>query len=68
MRIDILAAVPDLLQSFFAHSIIKRAQERNLLEIKVHNLHDYSKKKFKQIDDYPFGGGDGMVMAIEPIL
>mgnify|MGYP000985266252 FL=1 len=68
MRIDILAAVPDLLQSFFAHSIIKRAQERNLLEIKVHNLHDYSKKKFKQIDDYPFGGGAGMVMAIEPIL
>ncbi|MCB0508116.1 MAG: tRNA (guanosine(37)-N1)-methyltransferase TrmD [Bacteroidetes bacterium] len=68
MRIDILSAVPDLMQSFFAHSIIQRAQERNLVEIHLHNLHNYSKKKFKQIDDYPFGGGAGMVMAIEPIL
>ncbi|MEZ5027026.1 MAG: tRNA (guanosine(37)-N1)-methyltransferase TrmD [Chitinophagales bacterium] len=68
MRIDILSAVPNLMQSFFAHSIIQRAQERNLVEIHLHNLHNYSKKKFKQIDDYPFGGGAGMVMAIEPIL
>lgn len=68
MRIDILSAVPDLLHSFFAHSILKRANERGLLEIHLHNIHDYSKKKFKQIDDYQFGGGAGMVMAIEPIL
>lgn len=68
MRIDILSAVPDLLQSFFAHSILQRAKERGLLEVHLHNIHDYSKKKFKQIDDYQFGGGAGMVMAIEPIL
>lgn len=68
MRIDILSAVPDLMQSFFAHSILKRAKDRGLLEIHLHNIHDYSSKKFKQIDDYPFGGGAGMVMAIEPIL
>lgn len=68
MRIDILSAVPDLMQSFFAHSILHRAKERGLLEIHLHNIHDYSKKKFKQIDDYQFGGGAGMVMAIEPIL
>lgn len=68
MRIDILSAVPDLMQSFFAHSIMQRAKDRGLLEIHLHNIHDYSKKKFKQIDDYQFGGGAGMVMAIEPIL
>lgn len=68
MRIDILSAVPDLMQSFFAHSILKRAQDRGLLEVHLHNIHDYSKKKFKQIDDYQFGGGAGMVMSIEPIL
>ncbi|MFN8283622.1 MAG: tRNA (guanosine(37)-N1)-methyltransferase TrmD [Chitinophagales bacterium] len=68
MRIDILSAVPDLMQSFFAHSIIQRAKDRNLLEIHLHNLHNYSTKKFKQIDDYQFGGGAGMVMCIEPIL
>lgn len=68
MRIDILSAVPDLMQSFFEHSIIKRAKERGLLEIQLHNIHDYSSKKFKQIDDYQFGGGAGMVMCIEPIL
>ena len=68
MRIDILSAVSDLMQSFFEHSIIKRAKERGLLEIQLHNIHDYSSKKFKQIDDYQFGGGAGMVMCIEPIL
>ncbi len=68
MRIDILSAVPDLMKSFFEHSIIKRAKERGLLEIHLHNIHDYSSKKFKQIDDYQFGGGAGMVMCIEPIL
>ena len=68
MRIDILSAVPDLMQSFFAHSILQRAKDRGLLEVHLHNIHDYSLKKFKQIDDYQFGGGAGMVMAIEPIL
>lgn len=68
MRIDILSVVPDLMQSFFEHSIIKRAKERGLLEIHLHNIHDYSTKKFKQIDDYQFGGGAGMVMCIDPIL
>jgi tRNA (guanine37-N1)-methyltransferase len=68
MRIDILSAVPDLMQSFFAHSILKRAQDKGLLEVHLHNIHDYSKKNFKQIDDYQFGGGAGMVMSIEPIL
>lgn len=68
MRIDILSAVPNLMQSFFDHSILQRAKERNLLEVHLHNIHDYSKKKFKQIDDYQFGGGAGMVMSIEPIL
>lgn len=68
MRIDILSAVPDLMQSFFAHSILQRAKDRNLLEVHLHNIHDYSTKKFKQIDDYQFGGGAGMVMSIEPIL
>ncbi len=68
MRIDILSAVPDLMQSFFAHSILQRAKDRGLLEVHLHNIHDYSLKKFKQIDDYQFGGGAGMVMSIEPIL
>lgn len=68
MRIDILSAVPDLMQSFFAHSILQRAKDRGLLEVHLHNIHDYSKKKFKQIDDYQFGGGAGMVMSIQPIL
>lgn len=68
MRIDLLSAVPDLMHSFFAHSMLQRAKDRGLLEIHLHNIHDYSAKKFKQIDDYQFGGGAGMVMSIEPIL
>jgi tRNA (guanine37-N1)-methyltransferase len=67
MRIDIISAVPDLLQSPFAHSIMQRAQQKGLLEVKVHNLRDYGLGKHKQIDDYQFGGGAGMVMMIEPI-
>lgn len=68
MRIDLLSAVPDLMHSFFAHSMLQRAKDRGLLEVHLHNIHDYSAKKFKQIDDYQFGGGAGMVMSIEPIL
>lgn len=68
MRIDILSAVPELLSSPFSHSIMKRAADKGILEVHVHNIRDYSTLKHKQIDDYQFGGGAGMVMMIEPIL
>jgi tRNA (guanine37-N1)-methyltransferase len=68
MRIDILSAVPNLMQSFFEHSILQRAKNRGLLDVHLHNIRDYSTQKQKQIDDYQFGGGAGMVMMIEPIL
>ncbi len=67
MRIDIISAVPSLLDSPFAHSIMKRAQGRGLLEVVVHNLRDYSTNAQASIDDYQFGGGAGMVLMIEPI-
>jgi tRNA (guanine37-N1)-methyltransferase len=67
MRIDIISAVPRLMESPFSHSIMKRAQERGLLEVVLHDLRDFSTSKHKQIDDYQFGGGAGMVMMIEPI-
>ena len=67
MRIDILAAVPGLLQGAFDHSIVKRAQDKGLVEIVVHNLRDYTTDKHRQIDGYPFGGQAGMVLKIEPI-
>lgn len=67
MRIDILSAVPQLLDSFLNHSILKRAQDKGLAELVVHDLRDYSTNKYRQIDDQPYGGGAGMVMMIEPI-
>jgi len=67
MRIDILTVLPELLESPFKHSIIKRAIENKLVEINIYNIRDYSTNKHKQVDDYAFGGGAGMVMAIEPI-
>ena len=67
MRIDIITVVPELLQSPFEHSIIKRAQEKALVEIHLHNLRDYTNTKYRQVDDYQFGGGAGMVLQIEPI-
>jgi len=67
MRIDIISAVPQLLESFLAHSIVKRAREKGVIEIVLHDLHDYGKGKYKQIDDYQYGGGAGMVLMIEPI-
>jgi tRNA (guanine37-N1)-methyltransferase len=67
MRIDIITCVPDLLNSFFEHSILKRAQKAQIATINTINLRDYSSKKHKQIDDYQFGGGAGMVLSIEPI-
>jgi len=67
MRIDIITVVPELLESPFGHSIIKRAQEKSLVEIHIHNLRDYTDTKYRQVDDYQFGGGAGMVLQIEPI-
>ena len=67
MRIDILTCVPNLLDSFFAHSILKRAQQGNHVEVVVHDIRDYSTNKHRTIDDYAFGGGAGMVLQIEPI-
>jgi len=67
MRIDIISAVPELLSGFFAHSIIKRATEKSVVEIVLHDLHNYGKGKYRQIDDYQYGGGAGMVMMLEPI-
>lgn len=68
MKIDIISVVPDLLNSPFSHSILKRAKERNLLEIQVHNLREYTPYKHGQVDDYQFGGGAGMVMMPEPLV
>lgn len=67
MRIDILTVVPDLLESPFNHSILQRAKDKGLVEITIHNIRDYSTKKHKNVDDYQYGGGAGMVMSIEPI-
>src|ERR1700743_332320 len=66
MRFDIVTVLPGLLDSPFAHSILQRAQKKGLAEIVVHNLRDYATNKQKSVDDYPYGGGSGMVMSIEP--
>ncbi len=67
MRIDILTVLPELLESPFQHSIMQRAHDKGLLEVHLHNPRDYSTQKQKQVDDYQFGGGAGMVMTIQPI-
>jgi tRNA (guanine37-N1)-methyltransferase len=67
MRIDILTLFPELLQSPFEASILKRAIQSGKASVHFHNLRDYSQNKQKQVDDYPFGGGAGMVMMVEPI-
>lgn len=68
MRIDILTVLPELIESTFSHSIIKRAQDKGLAEIHLHNLRDYSSDlKHRRVDDYPYGGEAGMVMQIEPV-
>jgi tRNA (guanine37-N1)-methyltransferase len=66
MRFDIITVLPDLLQSPFAHSILQRAQTKGIAEIHLHSLRDYSTNKQRSVDDYPYGGGSGMVMSIEP--
>lgn len=68
MKIDIISVVPDLLQSPFAHSILKRAREKGLLEVNVINLREHTTYARAQVDDYAFGGGAGMVMMIEPLV
>ena len=68
MRIDLITVVPGLLESPFAHSIVQRAIKKGLVEIHVHNLRDFTTDKYKTVDDYPYGGGAGMVMMIEPII
>jgi tRNA (guanine37-N1)-methyltransferase len=67
MRVDILTCQPELLESPFAHSIVKRAQDKGLAEIHLHQLRDHAVNKHGQIDDYLFGGGAGMVLRVEPI-
>ncbi|MAO09530.1 MAG: tRNA (guanosine(37)-N1)-methyltransferase TrmD [Flavobacteriaceae bacterium] len=67
MRIDILTVVPDLLRSPFEASILQRAIDKKIVSVHLHNLRDYSSNNYKQIDDYQYGGGAGMVMMIEPI-
>lgn len=67
MHIDIISVVPDLFQGPLGHSIMKRAQTKGLLEVKVHNLRDFTPYKHGQVDDYQFGGGAGMVMMPEPL-
>jgi tRNA (guanine37-N1)-methyltransferase len=67
MTIEILTVLPELLASPFAHSMMKRAQEKGLLTIKLHNLRDWAINKHGQVDDYQYGGGAGMVMVCEPL-
>lgn len=67
MRIDIITIFPEMFEGHFDYSILKRAQKKGLVEIHLHQLRDYSNNKHKNVDDYPFGGGAGMVMMIEPV-
>ena len=67
MRIDIITVMPEMLESPLGCSILKRAQDKGLVDIVVHNLRDYSLNKHRKVDDYPFGGEAGMVMQIEPV-
>src|SRR4030095_1657898 len=68
MKIDILSVVPELMQSFFSHSILKRAKEKGLLEVNLYNLREYTTYKHGQVDDSQFGGGAGLVMMVEPLV
>ena len=68
MKIDIISVIPELMESFFSHSILKRAREKNLLEVNLYNLRDYTNYKHGQVDDYQFGGGAGLVIMCEPLV
>lgn len=67
MRIDIITVLPEMLESPLGCSILKRAQDKGLCSINVHNLRDYTTNRYRKVDDYPFGGDAGMVMQIEPV-
>lgn len=67
MQIDIITCLPSLIESPFSHSILKRAQNKGLVSVCIHDLREYSTKKHRQVDDYAYGGGAGMVLMIEPI-
>ncbi|MBR1849759.1 MAG: tRNA (guanosine(37)-N1)-methyltransferase TrmD [Bacteroidales bacterium] len=67
MRLDILTLFPNMMQMFFEESIISRARKKGLVEVCFHNLHDYSLTRYGSVDDYPYGGSAGMVMAVEPL-
>ncbi|MDG2173556.1 MAG: tRNA (guanosine(37)-N1)-methyltransferase TrmD [Flavobacteriaceae bacterium] len=67
MRIDIITVVPELLKSPFESSILKNSIDKGIVNVKIHNLREYSNNKYKSVDDYKFGGGAGMVLMIEPI-
>lgn len=67
MRLDILTLFPNMLSMFFEESIVSRAQKKGLVEVHFHNLHDYSLTRYGSVDDYPYGGNAGMVMAVEPL-
>jgi len=68
MRFDIITIFPEMFASFFSGGIVKRALEKGLVEVRVHNLRDYTHDKHKQVDDRPFGGGEGMVLKPEPVF
>lgn len=68
MRFDILTIFSKIFDSYFGESILKRAQEKKLIDIKIHDIRRYSKNKHRKVDDRPFGGGAGMVMTVQPIL
>jgi len=67
MRFDIITIFPNIFDSYLNESILKRAQKRGLIKIKIHNLRDYTKDKHKTVDDRPYGGGPGMLLKVEPI-
>src|SRR5438445_12233566 len=67
MKIDILTVLPELLESPFQHSILKRAKDKGLLEVRVHHLRQWAVNEYGQVDDYQYGGGAGMVMMPEPL-
>jgi len=68
MRIDILTIFPEMFTGPFGHSIVKRAVDKGLVSIHLHNIRDYATNKHRRVDDYPFGGGAGMVMMIQPVV
>ena len=68
MRIDIITVLPEMIEGFFNCSIMKRAQDKGLAEIHIHNLRDYTEDKYRRVDDYPFGGEAGMVLMIQPVF